>query len=302
MSKAGDRLGYLAYKIVSVPISLLPRPLCLAVGRSFGRLAFRLDRRHREIALDNLTLAFGREITPAERSVLARRAFIQLGRTLADILKATRYSPKRIRSLLDIEGRRHLESALAKGKGALPFTGHYGNWEFAAAGVSGIGRLRVIARALDNPFIERDLARVRAKFGAGIINKIGAARPILKSLGRNEMVAILIDLNVLRSGQPVFVDFFGKLAATTPVLAAFHLKTGAPLVPVFCVPAEKGRYRVKINEPLAIPLSGRSEEDVLKITQICTKIIEQEIRQRPEFWFWVHKRWNTRPAEEVTTR
>jgi KDO2-lipid IV(A) lauroyltransferase len=138
------------------------------------------------------------------------------------------------------------------------------------------------------------------KLGAGIINKFGAARPILQALGRNEIVAVLIDQNVLRS-QAVFVDFFGKAAATTPSLAAFHLKTGAPLVPIFVHPGRSGRYVVKIREPLSVPSSGSMEEDVLKITQLCTKIIEHEIRQNPELWFWVHKRWNTRPVDEVTT-
>jgi len=300
MNKLMDSIGYAAYKALTLVFSLLPRRLCLAAGRSIGLLAFRLDRKHRAVALGNLTIAFGKERPPSELAALAKKAFKRLGSDFADILKVSGYSREKVLRLIMIEGRNNMENALAQDKGALLFSAHFGNWEFAPASLTEIGRLWVVARALDNPFLEKELGRMRMKLGAGIINKFGAARPILQALGRNEIVAILIDQNVLRS-QAVFVDFFGKAAATTPSLAAFHLKTGAPLVPIFVHPGRSGRYIVKIREPLSVPSSGSMEEDVLKITQLCTKIIEHEIRQNPELWFWVHKRWNTRPVDEVTT-
>jgi len=300
MPKPGDFAGYAAYKALTLALFILPRTLALAAGRGLGLLAFRLDRKHRHIALDNLNIALGKERTERERRAIAMASFRHIGQVLADILKAAHYSREKILRLVTMEGRHHLESALAQGRGVLLFTAHFGNWEFGTAPLANIGPLRVIARAMDNPLLEKDLARLRAKFGAGVIYKIGAAKPILKALGHNEIVAILIDQNVLRS-QAVFVDFFGKTAGTTPGLAAFHLKTGAPLVPVFVYPAPRGRYIMKIQEPLVFPPGGPMEEDVLKITQICTKIIEHEIRRRPELWFWVHKRWNTRPANEVTS-
>jgi KDO2-lipid IV(A) lauroyltransferase len=300
MNKLMDSIGYAAYKALTLVFSLLPRRLCLAAGRSIGLLAFRLDRKHRAVALGNLTIAFGKERPPSELAALAKKAFKRLGSDFADILKVSGYSREKVLRLIMIEGRNNMENALAQDKGVLLFSAHFGNWEFAPASLTEIGRLWVVARALDNPFLEKELGRMRMKLGAGIINKFGAARPILQALGRNEIVAILIDQNVLRS-QAVFVDFFGKAAATTPSLAAFHLKTGAPLVPIFVHPGRGGRYVVKIREPLSVPSSGSMEEDVLKITQLCTKIIEHEIRQNPELWFWVHKRWNTRPVDEVTT-
>ena len=297
MAKAADALGFAVYKTVSTIFSVLPRRLCLAAGGGLGRLAFRLDRRHREIALSNLALAFGRERTPAEMTAVARESFVRFGRVLADILKMARYSRAKVLGLVTTEGRENLEAALAKGKGALIFTAHFGNWEVANAVVSEVGPFRVIARALDNPYLEKDLFRFRTRLGSDVINKFGASRPILQALGRNEIVAILIDQNVLRS-QAVFVDFFGKAAATTPGLAAFHLKTEAPLVPLFVDPAPGNRYRLRILPPLEFLSRGRRDEDVLKITQICTKMIEHEIRRTPEQWLWIHRRWNTRPAEE----
>ena len=295
---AGAALGFLFYKAFTLVLAILPRPAVLILGAGLGRLAFRLDGRHRRIAEANLALAFGGERTAAERTALARRSFMALGRTLLDILKAAHMSRARVLGLFEIEGRAHMERALAAGKGVLLFTGHFGNWELTIPALTSIAPLRAIHRELDNPRIERDLHRLREKLGAGTISKFGAAKPVLQALGRNEIVAILIDLNVLHSSGPVFVDFFGRPAATTPALAAFHLKTGAPIVPMFCRPLPGGRYRMTFHEPLVFQGSGDQEADVLKITRTCTKMIERQIRRRPELWFWVHKRWNTRPAGE----
>jgi KDO2-lipid IV(A) lauroyltransferase len=300
MNKLTRDIEYFIYKGMTIGLAALPRPVCLAIGSGLGRLAYHLDRKHREIALSNLRLAFGRAKSNAEIIAVARGCFRLLGRTIVDILKLSHLAKPRILSLITTDGREHLESALASGNGVLIFTAHYGNWELASGPISEAGPFHVIARALDNSSIDRDLVRLRNKLGANVISKFGAARPVLRALARNEIVGLLIDLNVLRS-QAVFVDFFGKPAATTPALAAFHLKAGAPLVPLFCRPAEKGRYCLTFLEPLAFAPSGHFEDDVLKITQTCTKIIEREIRERPECWFWVHKRWNTRPADEVTT-
>ena len=130
-SRAGAFAGYLGYKAFTLFLAVLPRRAVLALGEGLGRLAFRLDSKHCRIVESNLAVAFGKEKPPAERTRLARRFFAQFGRNLFDILKATHMSAARVRGLIDVEGRAHLERALAAGKGVLVFTAHYGNWEFA---------------------------------------------------------------------------------------------------------------------------------------------------------------------------
>jgi KDO2-lipid IV(A) lauroyltransferase len=176
-----------------------------------------------------------------------------------------------------------------------------GNWEVASLAISKIGRLSVVARPLDNRLLEKELARFRETLGVRVISKFQAAKPILQSLRQNEIVAILIDQNVLRS-QAVFVDFFGIPAATTPSLASFYLRVHSPILPIFCYPTPSLSYLVKIGEPLEIGLTGDSKQDVLKITQCSTKIIEAEIRNHPSYWFWFHNRWKTRPEGEVAAQ
>ncbi len=273
---------------------LLPRRFALRLGEGTGGLLFYLDGHHRRLALANLEKALGNELPSLERRMIARKSFLHFGRMLADNLKWACLRESKRRHLLRVEGEENLRQALAQGKGILLFSAHFGNWEVASLALSRLGVLHVVARPLDSRPAERELSRFRTSLGARIIYKQQAAKPVLQALRRNEMVAILIDQNVLRS-EAVFVDFFGLPAATTPSLASFHLRTHAPLIPVFCYPTPFFSYVVKIAPPLDIELAGGREEDVLKITQRSTKIIESEIRARPDLWFWFHNRWKTRP-------
>jgi KDO2-lipid IV(A) lauroyltransferase len=292
-----DLIYFGALSLLSLFFRLLPRPACLWIGQAFGGLVFRFDREHRRLALANLEIAFGPAAEPARRRI-ARDSFRHFGRVTADSLKWTHLRASRRARLLKVEGEERIRQALRQGKGALIFSAHFGNWEVAAEAVAALAPLSVVARPLDNPLVEAELARFRKRLGARIISKFQAAKPILQALRRNELVAILIDQNVLRS-QAVFVDFFGRPAATTPALASFHLRTRSPLIPVFCSPGPRSSYLVKVGDALAFHPSGELDRDVLKITQACTKMIETEIRENPGLWFWFHNRWKTRPEAEA---
>ncbi len=293
-----DLIYFGALSFLNLFFRLLPRPACLWIGQAFGGLVFRLDRKHRRLALANLEIAFGPAASPAARWRIARDSFRHFGRVTADSLKWTRLRASQRARLLKVEGGERIRQALRQGRGALIFSAHFGNWEVAAEAVALLAPLSVVARPLDNLLVEAELARFRKRLGAKVISKFQAAKPILQALRRNELVAILIDQNVLRS-QAVFVDFFGRPAATTPALASFHLRTRSPLIPVFCLPGPRSSYLVNVGDPLIFPPSGEIDRDVLKITQACTKMIETAIRENPGLWFWFHNRWKTRPEKEA---
>lgn len=297
MANTREKIEFFAFQFLKIPFFFLPRSICLAIGGTLGILVYHADKKHRKIALSNLTEAFGSRFSTLQQKKIAKASFRHFGRIFSDMIKALHAKRDDIRKLLTVEGTEHLEKALSKGKGVLIFSAHLGNWEMATAPVSQIGKVNVIARALDNRLLEKEISTIRKKLGANVIYKQQAARPILRALEANEMVAILIDQNVVRN-QAVFVDFFGKAAATTPSLAVFSLKTGAPVIPVFCYPAENRKYRVKIFPPLEIHAAGEEKQDVLKITQLCTKIIQNQIQENPNVWLWFHNRWKTRPIEE----
>jgi KDO2-lipid IV(A) lauroyltransferase len=288
---------YGAFRVFMFFFAVLPRSWCLRFGRALGTLAFRCSGHYRRIALANLRQAFGREKGPAELRAIALDSFRRFGGTVADIFKLFHWSPADIEEFVDVEGRENLAGAVAGGKGVLVFSAHIGNWEVGSSVISKAGTMSVIARALDNPRLERALLEFREGMGARVIYKQQAAKKVLQALRNGEIVAILVDQNVLRR-EAVFVDFFGRPAGTSPVLGAFHLRTGAPLLPVFCLPAARGRYRLRILPPVAFVPGEDVGADVLKITGICTKIIETAIREDPSSWLWVHDRWRSRPKDE----
>lgn len=297
MASFKELFEFSLFQIVKAPLSILSRKLCLSLGQTLGLAFYYLDKRHRLIALSNLKIAFGKELPPSELKRIARNSFMHFGKTLMDIIKLPHLGEEKRNALINVEGEENLLKALREKKGALLFSAHYGSWEIAMYFLTKKGKLSGIARPLDNKLLEKELLKLRTSHGSHIIYKHQATKKILKSLRAREMVAFLIDQNVLRK-QAVFVDFFGKKAATTPSLASFSLRTKSPLIPVFCYPTSSHAYHIKIFSPLSITLGGNYNQDVLKITQICTKIIEIQIRKNPDYWLWFHNRWKTRPEEE----
>ncbi|HNQ79759.1 MAG TPA: lysophospholipid acyltransferase family protein [Candidatus Aminicenantes bacterium] len=296
-SSVGIHLSYVLYRLFASFVARLPRRIVLLFSEALGALVYHLDSRRRRIALDNLSRAFGRSLSHEGRRRTARRSMMNFVRSLFDILKTAPWPPGRVEALIDVQGKENLETALARGRGVLLFTAHFGNWEMVITPIARRVPFHVIVRALDNPLIDRELESVRARRGATVLNKFGAGRPVLRALGRKGAVGIVIDQNVLRR-EAVFVDFFGIPAATTPALAVFHLRTGAPIVPMFCVPAPGDRYRLIFGPPVDLPLTGDEAVDVLKITAVCTKMIEAAVRRDPDSWLWIHKRWQSRPHDE----
>jgi KDO2-lipid IV(A) lauroyltransferase len=288
------RLEHAAFTVACLLCRALPRGALVPLGEALGGLAWAVDRRHRRIALDNYRAAFpyaGEE--DARR--LVRRCFGSFGRHLLELAATAPALRAEDMPRFSYEGLEHVEAAYRAGRGVLFFTGHFGGWELMAMAHGRLGYpLGVIARALDNPFLDRALRRLRQSTGNLAIDKRDGLRPMLQQLRAGGGIAILIDQNV-SGDERVFVDFLGRPAATTPALALVHLKTGAPLVPVFALPEPGGRYRFVYEPPVAIPAAGDRREDVLRITQACTAVLERRVRERPELWLWMHRRWKTRP-------
>ncbi len=297
MSGIKERWQFFLFKAVKLLIALLPRKICLFKGRMLGFIIYRLDKKHRLIALSNLKTAFGAELEDSELRRIARKSFVHFGQFVMDCIKFPTLKDKHKDALIQVEGEENLDRALQENKGVLLFSAHYGNWEVSPHFLKKKGRLNVIARPLDNELIERELLKLRTGLGARVIYKQRATKQILQALRANQIVAFLIDQNVLRQ-QAVFVDFFGKKAATTPSLAAFFLRTSSPLLPAFCYPTPSSSYKIVIRSPLRFAPGENYEAQVLKITQTCTNIIEAQIRQNPDYWLWFHKRWRTRPKGE----
>lgn len=279
---------YAAFLLVKGCVRALPHPAARALGSSFGSLAHALDGRHHRVALRNLELAFP-ERDQAWRRATARDCFRHFGATLFDTLSGQRFDAVELCRRLTLEGWEHWHTAKDAGRGVLVMGAHLGNWEAVSPALAlYAGDLHILGRPADNPWLDREVRRVRERFGNRTISKHGAARPMLRALHSHHNVALLIDQRV-RAEEGVRVPFFGRDAATSPVLARLSLRTGAPVVPVFGFPEARGGWRVKLHPP--IWPTGSGEEAVLDLTASYLGAVEREVRERPEQWLWLHDRW-----------
>jgi len=201
--------------------------------------------------------------------------------------------------MIECEGLEHLRAAEESGRGVILFTGHIGAWELSSFGLSLLGHpLSFLVRRIDNPKIEAVVERSRTRRGNLTIDKRSAAREMLQLLQGGGTLGILVDLNTL-DREGIFVDFFGVPAATTFVLAKLALRTGALVLPVFAPwDKKRGRFLLKIQEPLSYNATGNEAEDVRRLTQLFTGVVEKYVRLYPDQWLWIHRRWKTRPAGE----
>jgi KDO2-lipid IV(A) lauroyltransferase len=290
-----QRLEHIGLLGLAQGVRHLSLPRLQALGRSLGRLWYRLDAPHRRVALENLDRAFDGRMSPAEIELLARNTFEHFGIMALEVCRLAFLEKEELLGWITIEGEEHFWKALAQGRGLLLLTGHLGNWELLGLVASVRGRpISVVARPADNPALEAELLRLRSRFGNRVIYKKAALKEALKELKTGGVVAALIDQNVA-SKEGVFVEFFGRLACTSPILALLALKTSAPVVPAFALRMPEGKYRVVVEPPVEIERTGNLDRDVVEATQKFTTIIEQYVRRYPDQWLWMHRRWKTRP-------
>ena len=269
----------------------LPAPAAYALGSGAGRLAFRLDRRHRTITKENLARAFPREYSPGEIETLARAVFENLGRTAVDVARSDTLMGDA--DAVQIDGLDRLQEARRRGSGILMITAHLGPWELLPL----IAALRyepihVVARPLDNPRLDDLLTALRERGGNRVIRKRDAVQAILQVLRRGETVGILIDQHISEK-EGMAVPFFGRPASTTFAPALIAMRSGAAVLPVGIVREGRGRYRVLIADEVPVRKSGDLKADLVQNTARFTAAIEAFVRMHPDQWFWVHRRWKT---------
>jgi Kdo2-lipid IVA lauroyltransferase/acyltransferase len=289
-------LVWTAVKLLGLP----PRNVARHIGALIGRLALRLTPRLRRAGDLNLRLAFPGK-TAAERQEILRKLYRNLGWLLAEFCQMPRYTQATTQSFIRYDGLEHYLTARDEGKGVLILTGHLGAWELSSFYHSLMGHpMSVVIRRLDNPLVDNLVNRIRCLHGNRVLHKDDFARGLLASMRRGETVGILMDTN-MTPPQGTFVDFFGYPACTGSGLARVALKTSARVLPGFLLWEESTQqYVLRFGAPLALACSDNTEADAVANTALFTKVIEDYIRQYPDQWLWVHRRWKTRPQGEAS--
>ncbi len=288
-------IGYLQYLLLKgfgLFINLLPEGFALWCGKQSGSLFFHLDWERRKVALENLRIAFAGEKSERELRAIARGTFQNLGMMAVEFFRIPKMDVETFKKRVKIERLEQALNLLAKGKGMLLLLSHFGNWEMMGIMSKLIGdSIMVIAKPMKkNKRIDQFITKIRNAAGLEVVSSIKASRTVIKALSQNRVVGILIDQRAKRS-EGVWADFFGKKAPTTPGLAVLAMKTGAPVVPVFMVRNGFGKHRLIIQEPLDLVHTGDIKKDVEANTQLFNHTLESMIRQYPDQWFWVHRRW-----------
>jgi KDO2-lipid IV(A) lauroyltransferase len=283
------RIEFLLVRALIALVRVTPDVLVRAGGTVIGLTFYSLDGAHRRIAQRNLAAAFPAR-PAAERRAIARGAFAHFGRLTFELLKFATLSPEKMLARMEFDGEERSRLAYAQGKGVLFVTGHFGFWELQAmVHAVRVQPVTILARALDNPHLDRLLEDIRERTGNTVVYRRETIRRVMRTLHAGQGVAVLIDQHIM-SRDAIYVDFFERPAATTSAVAALALRTGAPVVPVFALPLGGGRYRM-VYEHAVEPPGPDSKDPVREFTQRCTDVLEMYVRRHPELWLWMHRRW-----------
>jgi KDO2-lipid IV(A) lauroyltransferase len=293
-----QRLEYAAAWPFIKILGILPRSLARALAIALAWIVYLLHARLRQVGMRNLSMAFP-EKSEAERARILRGEFTSLGRQLAEVCQLPRYTLENVEKVVVYDGFENYEHARGRGKGVLFLTGHFGAWELSAFSHSLHGHwMHIVVRPMDNVYLDRLIRSYRTMHGNKTVAKDEFVRGLISAMKAREVVGILMDTNVTPP-QGVFVDFFGMPACTASGLARIALRTDAAVIPGFTIwDKSLGKYRLRFDPAVELIRTGDLDADVRANTQKFTKIIEDYVRQYPEQWLWVHRRWKARPPGE----
>jgi KDO2-lipid IV(A) lauroyltransferase len=285
-------LLYLLYKIAG----LLPRRGLLAWGRAVGSFVFRVVRYRRGIVLDNLQQAFGSELDRAQLHRLAHAFYRNLGMTLMEFMIFPRLDQEAIRELVDIEGSEHLAALVEHGRGGLLVSGHFGNWELLGARVAAEGhKVSFLVKTQSNRRVDRLQNQIRHGAGIGTIRTGSASKEMVHALRRGELVGLLADQDA--GGEGFFTEFLGRQASVFRGTAHFAYKLRCPILTGYIYRLPDGRHLARLDPPLFVDPQWDDQAALAKLTEYHVSRLEAAVRQAPEQYFWLHRRWKTRPPD-----
>nr|WP_255431449.1 lipid A biosynthesis acyltransferase [Brevundimonas sp. M20] len=236
----------------------------------------------------NLRIAFP-DMSKTEREALALEAWERIGRSFAETAVMDQLTPASGR--LEIVGKERLEAIRDSGKPVVFVSGHLSNFEVMAAVLVASGApVQVTYRAANNPYVDRQIRDARARYGIKLFAPKGGdgARELLAGLERGESVALLNDQKFSEGPE---VTFFGQPVNAAPGPSRLALRFGTVMQPISVVRLPGVRFRVTAHEPIEVPSTGDRQADIARGVQAITTFVEDRVREVPEDWFWVHKRW-----------
>ena len=292
------RIGRVLAPYVLKALRSLPRDTLHAIGTGFGSAWFHLIASSRGLGLDNLDRVFGKSVPRDQKEYFCRESFKNILECMLDFYYFS-FHPEEIEShiLADPEAEERVRAILDKGRGALVFSAHIGNWELLASYMGRIAPINLLTRRHKD--FNHYVTDCRARHHVDTIydDSMTSMKKILRRLRQGEMVGLIIDRN-LRHVDGMMVDFMGSPAFTPYYPVKLALKTGAPVIGIFLL-QEGPFYRLHIEDPIEVKMLDDIETTYRAYTRAFLQTVEKHVRTHPEQWFWAHKRWG-RPKGTVT--
>lgn len=283
---------YLLVRLFAAVFHVLGPRLGLPLARALGRLIYHLDGRHRRIALENIRLALGEALSEPERRRTICRAYQNLAMNMAELCffhRAVR--PETLENFIQFTNTQLLQEALAGGRGVLLVSGHLGNWELASCAVSmRITACHSVARALKNPKVDAWLNERRRQSGGHVIPKDGALRTLVRRLREGKLLVFLLDQHAGDKGIPA--TFFGRTAYTFDSVATLSRRFRVPVIFGFGRRVG-GRF---FHEVRFVERIDPGEASVAELTERYNRLLEEAVREIPDQWLWMHRRWKESSA------
>ena len=288
------RIEYWLTYLVGAFARIIPYRLALALGSFLGWLAFDVLRMRRKVTLINLGNSLGKGKDGLAK--IGRRAYQNIGKSMVEYALFPSLDKEKILRMVEFEGTENFDEALRKRKGAVLVTGHFGSWELMGAATRQKGYpVDFLVGEQHNLLIDDLMNDYRRSVGIGIIKMGAAAKGIIRALKNNRFVAMLSDQDAGSDGT--VVEFFNRPASTPKGPAAFALKMDAPVIMAFIIRENQKKQRIIIEKPIFVEKTSDKENDIQRLTQAYTRVLEEYIRKYPEHWFWPHRRWKSTTKE-----
>jgi KDO2-lipid IV(A) lauroyltransferase len=288
----GLHSGYLLFRLGTFGLKRLPVASLSSCGGKIGLLSYYLLRGWRRVALNNLNLVFGKEKTKDEIQWICRELFKNMVRDMMEVYRCVDFEDSYFKTLVRFEGKEHLDRALKGGKGAIAVSAHLGNFPLMCARLANEGYpLSLVARDPENPKIARAITSLRDAVGMESIPdepRMACVSKCFKALKGNRVLMLQIDQNA--PVTEAWVDFFGHLVPTFKGPVLFSMRTGAPILPMFVRRDSNNFHQITVHPPFTPTITGNTEQDITSNLAQLTKIIEVAIREYPEQWLWIYRR------------
>ncbi len=292
-AKFSDYVAYGMYRILESLLGLLPLGFVCALGSQFGRMAYHLMPKRRNIVLRNLRIAYGDKMSLEALDALALKTFRTSGHNFMASMLIAKFDPKKLAQCVEIEGLDHFLDAHSQDKGVILLSAHMGNWELSIHLPLLIPEMAPVAslyRPLNNQLLDKHVRRLRQSHGARLFSRQdGFSMPIIH-LKEKGTLGVIADQHAGKHG--LAVAFFGKYTSMTSLPALLHRKTKAPILPVSMCTVSTGKWKMVFHP--AIQISEEGVRDTYRMTSQCASAYEQIMNTSPADVLWMHNYWRVR--------